>query len=73
MENKVKEFRRRFSWSQEKLAGILGVSRQTVISIEGGKYKPSLLLAFKISWAFDVKIEDIFIPNEEERNGSNEK
>ncbi|TCP18029.1 putative transcriptional regulator [Scopulibacillus darangshiensis] len=67
MENKLKEFRKKFHWSQEELANKLEVSRQSIISIEKGKYTPSLLLAFKIASTFDVKIEDVFIPNNEGR------
>ncbi len=54
--------------NQEELAKALGVSRQTISSLENGRYNPSILLAFKIAKYFDVKIEDIFI-YEEERNG----
>lgn len=54
--------RKENSLSQEKLAEILGVTRQTVISIEQGRYNPSLDLAFKIAKAFEYRIEDIFIP-----------
>ena len=47
-------------WTQEGLAKRLGVTRQTIISMEKGKYNPSLTLAFKLANLFDVKIEDIF-------------
>ncbi|MFW9810234.1 MAG: helix-turn-helix transcriptional regulator [Candidatus Thorarchaeota archaeon] len=47
-------------WTQEGLARRLGVTRQTIISIEKGSYNPSLLLAFKISRIFEMKIEEIF-------------
>lgn len=47
-------------WTQEGLARRLGVSRQTVISMEKGTYNPSLLLAFKLAHAFEMSIEDIF-------------
>lgn len=50
---------------QEDLAKIVGVSRQTIISIERGKYNPSILLAFKIANHFGKKIEEIFIYEEE--------
>jgi len=46
--------------TQESLAGKLGVTRQTVVSIENGKYDPSISLAFRIAKLFNVKIEDIF-------------
>ncbi|MFW9768104.1 MAG: helix-turn-helix transcriptional regulator [Candidatus Thorarchaeota archaeon] len=47
-------------WTQEGLARRLGVTRQTIISIEKGTYNPSLLLAFKLSRIFEMKIEDMF-------------
>ncbi len=47
--------------TQQKLADIAGVTRQTIIAVEQGKYTPSLTLGFKISAAFDLKIEDVFI------------
>ncbi len=58
--NKLKEFREKRSMTQEDLAQKAGVSRQTIISIEGNKYVPSLELAFKFSKIFNCKIEDIF-------------
>ena len=66
--NKVKEIREqkmatesnREEWTQEGLAKRLGVTRQTVISIEKGTYNPSLQLAFKLSRLFGMKIEEIF-------------
>jgi len=48
------------TWTQEGLAKRLGVTRQTIISMEKGSYNPSLTLAFKLAKLFDVKIEDIF-------------
>ena len=47
-------------WTQEGLARRLGVTRQTVISMEKGTYNPTLLLAFKLARAFEMKIEEIF-------------
>ncbi len=61
MKNKIKELREKRGISQEELAKKLGVTRQTIISIEKGKYDPSLRLAFKISRFFRKKIEDIFM------------
>ncbi len=58
--NRLKEFRERRNITQEELARILGVSRQTIIAIEKGKYKPSLCLALKIARFFNLKVEDIF-------------
>ena len=58
--NLLREFRGRAGLSQEKLAAALGVSRQTIISIEGGRYVPSLELALKLAVEFKCRIEDIF-------------
>ena len=66
MKNRVEEFRRQYNENQEDLANIVGVSRQTIISIEKGKYNPSILLAFKIANHYNKSIEEIFIYEEEE-------
>ena len=68
MENRVEEYRKMLDEKQEDLANIVGVSRQTIISIEKGKYNPSILLAFKIANHFGKKIEEIFIFKEEDEN-----
>lgn len=60
MKNRVKTLRKERAWSQAELATRLGVSRQTVIAIERGKYDPSLRLAFKLAGAFEQSIEEIF-------------
>jgi putative transcriptional regulator len=60
MQNKLKVLRATFDLTQEALAQKLGVTRQTIISIESGKYDPSLSLAFKIALLFGLRIEDIF-------------
>lgn len=60
MKNKLKVYRAMHDLTQEALAENLGITRQTVISIEKEKYDPSLELAFKIAQLFKVKIEDIF-------------
>ena len=60
MKNRVKTLRKERAWSQAELASRLGVSRQTVIAIERGKYDPSLRLAFKLAGVFDQSIEEIF-------------
>ena len=60
MKNRLKVFRAMHDLTQEKLAGKLGVTRQTVVSLEIGKYDPSIGLAFRIAMLFNVKIEDIF-------------
>jgi putative transcriptional regulator len=52
-------------WTQADLAERLDVSRQTVVSIERGRYDPSLPLAFRIARLFDMKIEDVFDPGDE--------
>lgn len=65
MFNNLELLRKQKNISQEELARILKVSRQTIISIEKGKYNPSLELAFKISIYFNKKIEEIFIYGEE--------
>ncbi|MYL20976.1 helix-turn-helix domain-containing protein [Halobacillus litoralis] len=64
MENRLAELRKKRGWSQDRLAEKLHVSRQTIISIEKNRYSPSLPLAFEISRAFGVSIEDIFIYRE---------
>jgi len=58
--NRLREFRARYRMTQEELARSVGVTRQTIIAIENGKYLPSLKLAFKLAKAFNVKIEDLF-------------
>lgn len=61
MENRIKDFRKENGLTQEDLAQKVEVSRQTIISLERGRYDPSLLLAHKIAGAFNKKIEDVFI------------
>lgn len=61
MEHRIKELRGIRGWTQEELSEKIGVSRQTVISIENGRYNPSLELAFKIAELFGCQIEEIFI------------
>jgi len=58
--NHLKEMREKKRFTQEKLAELTAVSRQTIISIESGKYVPSLELALKFGKIFKCKIEDIF-------------
>jgi len=60
MKNKVKVYRAMYDLTQEALAQKLGITRQTIISIEKGKYDPSLELAFKIARTFEVTLEDVF-------------
>ncbi|EDU38747.1 transcriptional regulator [Clostridium sporogenes] len=65
MKNKLEEIRKERGIKQEELADILEVSRQTISSLENGRYNPSIILAFKIARYFNKNIEDIFIYEEE--------
>ena len=65
MKNRLEEYRKQNNEKQEDLANAVNVSRQTIISIEKGKYNPSILLAFKIANHFGKSIEEIFIYEEE--------
>ena len=60
MKNKLKVFRAMHDLTQEELAGKLGVTRQTVVSLDAGRYDPSIGLAFRIARLFNIKIEDVF-------------
>jgi putative transcriptional regulator len=60
MKNKIKVFRAMYDLTQEDLAQAIGVTRQTILAIEKGKYVPSLDLAFKISKYFKVNLEEVF-------------
>lgn len=62
MDNSVATLRGERGWSQAQLADLLGVSRQTVISIEKGRFDPSLPLAFRLARLFERRIEDVFDP-----------
>ena len=68
MKNRLEEIRKSKGLNQEELADILQVSRQTISSLENGRYNPSILLAFKIARFLNMSIEDIFI-YEEDENG----
>ena len=61
MQNTIEDFRNKNGWTQQDLADRCGVSRQTIISLERGRYNPSIMLAFRLSEIFDVPIEEIFI------------
>ena len=65
MENKIKDLRKQNKVTQDELAATVGVTRQTIISLEHGKYNASLNLAHKISKFFCMTIEDVFIFEEE--------
>ncbi|ALG27656.1 DNA-binding protein [Glutamicibacter halophytocola] len=64
MENNLGDYRKEHGFSQQALADQLGVSRQTIISLEKGRYDPSLPLAFKLAAVFNCRIEDLFSPGE---------
>ena len=65
MKTKIQELRKANKISQAELADQMGVTRQTIISLEKGRYNASLELAFKIARFFDLTIEDVFIFEEE--------
>lgn len=65
MKNRLGELRKERGVRQEELADALQVTRQTIGSLENGRYNPSIVLAFKIARYFDLAIEDIFIYEEE--------
>ncbi len=66
MNNRLEELRAGQKWTQQELADRLDVSRQTVISLEQGRYNPSLLLAFRIARVFGLNIEEIFLEEDQE-------
>ena len=65
MKNRIEEIRNAKGIRQEELARTLGVSRQTISSLENGRYNPSILQAHKIARCFGMAIEDVFIFEEE--------
>ena len=67
VKNRLEDIRKQHGIKQEDLATALEVSRQTIGSLENGRYNPSILLAFKIARYFDMSIENIFIYEEEEK------
>ena len=67
MKNRLEEIRKQHGIKQEDLAEALEVSRQTIGSLENGRYNPSIILAFKIARYFKMSIEDIFIYEEDEK------
>jgi len=66
MRNRLEEFRTRNGWTQQELADRVEVSRQTIISLENGRYNPSIILAFKLARLFRLQIEELFLYSEEE-------
>lgn len=66
IKNRLAEIRKEHGIKQEELANVLEVTRQTIGSLENGRYNPSIILAFKIAKYFNMYIEDIFIYEEEE-------
>lgn len=68
MENRLKELRDSKNITQEDLAIKVGVSRQTIISLEKGKYNPSIFLAHKLAKVFGLAIEEVFVFDEEEKS-----
>lgn len=67
MKNRLEEIRKQRGVKQEELALALEVSRQTIGSLENGRYNPSIILAFKIARYFNMSIEEIFIYEEEKK------
>lgn len=65
MKNRIEEIRSSRGIRQEELARQMGVSRQTISSLENGRYNPSILLAYKIAKFFEMTIEEVFIFEEE--------
>ena len=61
IENKIKQLREHNNLTQQDLAEKVSVSRQTIISLESGRYNPSIFLAYKIAGVFNLTIEDVFI------------
>jgi putative transcriptional regulator len=68
LKNRIQELRKERKVTQSELANAVDVTRQTIISLENGKYKASLVLAHKIAQYFEMNIEDIFIFDLEEEN-----
>ncbi len=66
MKNRLEELRSQKGWTQQELADRTEVSRQTIISLEKGRYNPSIILAFRLARQFGVSIEDMFLYSDEE-------
>lgn len=65
MKNRIEEIRKERGIRQEDFAKEMGVSRQTISSLENGRYNPSIMLAYKIARYFDMTIEEVFVFEEE--------
>ncbi len=66
MKNRIEQIRKARGIRQDEFAKIMGVSRQTISSLETGRYNPSIFLAYKIAKYFEMTIEEVFIFDEEE-------
>lgn len=66
MKNRIEAIRKERGIRQDEFARIMGVSRQTISSLETGRYNPSIILAYKIAKYFGMSIEEVFIFDEEE-------
>ncbi|OPJ63947.1 helix-turn-helix transcriptional regulator [Clostridium oryzae] len=66
MQNRVKEVRQKYGMTQEEFSDKIGVSRQTIVALEKGKYNPSVILACRIAKLFNSSVEEIFIMEEED-------
>lgn len=66
MKNRLEELRSRKGWTQQELADRVDVSRQTIISLERGRYNPSIILAIRLARQFGVAVEDLFLYSEED-------
>ena len=66
MKNRIEEIRRERGIRQDEIAKAMGVSRQTISSLENGRYNPSIMLAYRLAKYFDMMIKDVFIFEEEE-------
>ena len=67
MNNKLKEFRQAYQLTQQQLAELVYVSQRTIISLEKGQYKPSILLAYRLALLFNTSMEELFCLEENKR------
>lgn len=66
MKNRIKELRNKLNLTQQELANIIGVRRETVVFTESGKYNPSLKLAYRIATTLETSIDDVFFFDEDD-------